>query len=400
MLTLDTPLLHRAATGILSMLLVPACLGAAERANYRTEQPDVSEDVEQVLWWFPAETEAVLVTRGSVRFGRTPLVTRSGTNKAPRASVDLRESRERHWELEDLVASRCVEPLIGGYCYPDDERQTLLDAFFGPKTTAYLFVKAVWWEADETRQVCSVVLFRDDAAARLVDALSQFRHRQVSIRGLRVLVVDLNWGRSAEKPQRFSLDLDDVPSVPKRRFIASPSPNAYIVTTSPGLMEQMLSRMSHRPDRRALPPHLPEWRYVDVTAATWGLRHYRAETADKDCLSMLEWDPRAQGLVFWGDSDPSPAIVLRYVSPSQNAHLKFRAMQTDWFHARDPSKLPVMRRIADNCVEARTQINVPQESMSEKPWTTLSVQTTRVCLDIAYLPWLGFSCPRIAFRSQ
>ena len=115
---------------------------------------------------------------------------------------------------------------------------------------------------------------------------------------------------------------------------------------------------------------------------------------------MLKRDPDAQGLVFFGGNEPSPFLALRYVSKSEDAGKRFVQMQADWFHVKDTSRMAPMNQIAADCVESRTRINVPPAELDGKPLTTLSEEMTGLCMGVMYLPWLGFSCPKVAMENQ
>ena len=368
---------------------------------------ELPKNIEQVLWWVPEETEAVLVSTGNVcvRERRVwpppgaPPTLPSGTPSPP--TVVLPELLP-DFEYQDIVAHSCIAPLAGGNpkLIPTDTEGKMIWSFYGRKT-ADLFVKAVWWNKDATRELCDVVVFRDDTGSRIIEALAAFPNTPRDVRGVRVLEVDLNHGLYGEKNRPIPFDLNELgPVRPKRRYLAAPRPNVYVNTTSVALMEIIIQRMKHKGKNRALPPDLPMWSYLDPTATAWGIRRYGRATADKDRLSMLKWDPKAQGLVFFCRSDPVQYIGLRYVSSNEDAGSRLLRMQAKWLHVPDPSSLPETRRISPNCVETRTRINVSPPEMDKRPWRTLSPEYTGISLHFAYLPWLGFSCPRVAIKGE
>jgi hypothetical protein len=367
------------------------------------------EDIEQVLWWLPEKTEAVLVSRGSVPIPEKPAplpaetVPQEKVRGGPSVTLPpgpeyLRSGRE----YQDLVAIKCTE-VLGYYnpkLYPEDLQLKMMETFYGPKT-ARLFVKAVWWDKDTSRETCDLVVFRDNMAARIIDTLAVFPNTPRNIDALRVLEVDLNYGRTPESEPHppIPLDWNDLPPRPKRRYLAAPRANVYVAATSSELLKVIVERMKQSGPERALPPDLPEWRYLDPTVPAWGLRHYRRAIADKDCLSMLRWDPNAQGLVMFGGNKPSPFIGLRYVSNSKDAASRFLQMEAGWLRTKDASRMAPMQRISTDCVETRTRINLLPAAQAN-PWRTLPVYTTSLCMDFMYLPWLGFSCPKLAIQTE
>ena len=61
----------------------------------------------------------------------------------------------------------CIEPLVYFQAlYPGDVRYKLINSLYGPKS-ARLFVKAVWWHNDATRETCDIVLFEDKNGASM-----------------------------------------------------------------------------------------------------------------------------------------------------------------------------------------------------------------------------------------
>ena len=121
---------------------------------------------------------------------------------------------------------------------------------------------------------------------------------------------------------------------------------------------------------------------------------------------MLKWDPNAEGLVFFGGNKPPPFLALRYLSNTEDAGSRFLRMQRDWLKRfpirdEDSTNLAAWERISPGCLESRTRINVLPQEVQGKPLCNLSVDATFFfCMDSMYLPWLGFSCPKIALRTE
>jgi hypothetical protein len=358
--------------------------------------PSVSlpRDVEQVLWWLPEDTEAILVSRGNVPIARSRRAESAATStrKTPvLGSAGGYVYPTHKYNYEDVMAMHCIEPLVYFQAlYPGDVRFTLMNTLYGPRT-ATLFVKAVRWRAGATRETCDIVLFSDTTATRIIESLSAFPNVSQSVADVRVLMVDLKSQPGAE-PRSPSPQTD-------RRWLAAPQPGVYVAATSSSLIHIIIERMQRRSAARALSPDLPEWREVNLDAPAWGLRHYQPLNANEESFSMVKWDPRARGLVFFGGSTPLPFLAMRYLSSSEDAGARFRRMQGQWvrrspIRQEDADSLPPFNRISADCVESRWRTNVAPEEVAAKPLRNLSVDATFFfCMDSMYLPWLGFPRP-------
>ena len=109
-------------------------------------------------------------------------------------------------------------------------------------------------------------------------------------------------------------------------FVSQPQPGVLICATNQVFLEETLKRIGRKPDRRALPADLPEWKHVDINARVWAIRHYRKESAENDPSSPLGPyaganvpDPDAVGFVFWYRSEIDKLAHLRYLSGAKNA---------------------------------------------------------------------------------
>lgn len=384
----------RMSTAVLCLLNVVHWRAA--EGGPRGQIAELPQDIEQVLWWLPEETEAVVVSRGNVPVrdtSSTPSVTVGPGLRAPQMDEFPK------YTCEDLVAMTCSGTLA--HFYPDIQQQNeVLKAVFGP-STASLFVKAVWWDRNETRETCDIIVFRDNTASRIIETLAGVPGTPRSICGVDVLEVDFNSGWTGEQYDSVPFDLNALsrPLHPNPGYFAAPRRNVYVVATSSELLRVIFERMNRRGANRALPPELPEWRHLDPTVPAWGLRHYRAAIADKDPLSMVKWDPNAEGLVFFGGSTPSPFVCLRYVSKSEDAGSRFLRMKANWRHIRDIGAMLPMQRVHADYVETRLRINVPETEAKRDRWS-LNIVATYRCLAVTYLPLLGFSCPELAMISE
>jgi hypothetical protein len=96
-------------------------------------------------------------------------------------------------------------------------------------------------------------------------------------------------------------------------------PDIIMSCNSEEFFKQMAARMNLPSTSRALPSSLVEWKYVNRTAALWGLCHYSEKTA---ALAMMDsqHDPHATGISveFGSDGRSAKAFLLAQSSPWEN----------------------------------------------------------------------------------
>jgi hypothetical protein len=393
---------HARASGVLTFRpwIVSLCIvgmaqfAVGQSANSVAQSPPMAihsgtlaADIEQVLWWLPEEAEAVVVSRGSVPTtvlqDFSPIVG-GATRRTYMYPV-------RRYEFQDLVAMNCIEPLVynTGICQ-GELRDEMVNSLYGPKT-ASLFVKAVWWEKNETRATCDIVVFRDNTAARIIKAFTSLPHVPRDFNGVRGLEIDLNSGVSPEEYERQNgrkLESD-------WRYLAAPRADVYVATTGRALMNLIVERMKRHGANRALPADLPEWRRLDASLPAWGLRHYHAAIASRDPTSMLKRDPNAKGLVFFGGNTPSPFLCLLYLSKSDDAGIRFLRLKADHLNIEDSSRPKAMQRLDADCFEARETIRDSQDS--ERGCTA---EAAFYSVGFLHLPLLGFAWWGEPLKSQ
>lgn len=373
----------------------PAC--AAESPSY-IRAGELPQDIDRALWWLPDSTETILVSRGNVP--RAEL--RRGSPGEGMGGAPFLPSPQGYcypkqdYPPEDLVAMHCIEPLAYyRRIYPPDVRHRLINAFYSPRS-ATLFMKALCWDRDGTRQTCDIVMFCDNRASRLVGALAASGSVVQTTGGVEIGEVDLNQEPSAVPDIRGGQRQE--PPKADLRWVAALRPDVYVCSTSLDLLKVIIARSAQRAATRALPASLPEWQYVNPAQPTWGVRHYRTATADKRALSMLQWDPEAVGLVFFGGNDPAPYFALRYLSNSESGGTRILRMQCEWWGIPVESELrhqlPPWRPKGNKCFESRMRINVPRDQAQGSPFTDLPIDVTWFfSMSSMYLPWLGFPSP-------
>ena len=114
------------------------------------------------------------------------------------------------------------------------------------------------------------ILVFEDASKSLsklvMERIRPFQTSTQTIEGTNVLAFDsmpFTFGR-------FSVG----PNPQLAQFVCSPIEGVIISTNKIDFLREILSRLSEAPSERAIPANLPEWKQVDVTARSWGIRHY------------------------------------------------------------------------------------------------------------------------------
>jgi hypothetical protein len=107
-------------------------------------------------------------------------------------------------------------------------------------------------------------------------------------------------------------------------FVTFMKPNVLVVATNAAYLQEALARLQGKNGPRALPETLPEWRYVNVDARFWGLRHYDRIEGKTDPsspffrgtknMSAPWFDNEALGLTFSFDQATGRAPTITYLS--------------------------------------------------------------------------------------
>jgi len=143
-------------------------------------------------------------------------------------------------------------------------------------------------------------------------------------------------------------------------FVSQPQPGVLICATNQAFLEETLKRIGRKPDRRALPADLPEWKHVDINASVWAIRHYRKESAENDPSSPLRPkaaanvpDPHAIGLVFGYRPEIDKLTRVRYLSGAENA---LELTNESWRHPQG-GLTPDIKQIAPGVVEIAISVS-------------------------------------------
>ncbi len=123
-------------------------------------------------------------------------------------------------------------------------------------------------------------------------------------------------------------------------YVAFPKPNIAVVATSEDYLREVLARINGKQGARALPADLPEWEHVNIRSEFWAVRHFRKTGAETDPSSPFNhgWgkrsDSQAIGLTFTFDPDKSKAAAITYLSGDKDSLQRIRR---EYFAEHDPA---------------------------------------------------------------
>ena len=292
-------------------VLVSGMSGARREVQPRT----VPTEIEELLWWLPSDTETVQVTQTPKNL-RGPLFNvmerAGGKTNIVSGDVAFGEPLVRH-----LNGTRVKATVDGARRFrpPSGLGSTIYEGAF-------------------------IVRFETplgEAGAPLIADLAERAVKVDRFDGLQIV----------EFREKLEKDVWTF-------WITLPTPDLLVIATHRGYLEELLRRRKTKVAPRAIPDHLPEWRWVDVTAPFWALRHYRRDApedptspfARRDSTNVV--DGTALGVVAHVHAD-GRTIVAHYVSDNTRAEQMAREM---WYHPRD-GVTPAFRSVGSNAIEAR-----------------------------------------------
>ena len=285
----------------------PAHAGEPQRV------PPSSSRVAQLLSWLPADTETVIVTQTPARPRTGPLfdVMRLGElSFGNTKTADAAKNLLRGFSVEITVeGSRHFLPPSGlGEMRYEGATLFVLNKPLGPQAEALMAV-----------------------LKRAADGV-------LSVEGVDVL----------QTRETFENDVWTF-------YTAIAGSDAVIVATDRAYLSEVLRRRAARGGLRALPANLTEWRWVDVTAPYWAVRHYRRDRPNEDPTSTFVrdgaagvFDDGAIGVAAYATADGRTAVV-RYLTRSPDGEAIAARM---WKHPDDGVD-PVIRTLENGVIEAR-----------------------------------------------
>lgn len=118
-------------------------------------------------------------------------------------------------------------------------------------------------------------------------------------------------------------------------YVVFPQPDVLMVCSNRDYTQEVLNRMELTALDRALPPSLPEWKYVNTGAPFWGLRHFDRSQAELDPSSPFGGpksanspDEQGIGVTFSFDPNKSNTVTVIYLSGDPEIKEKLRHYET------------------------------------------------------------------------
>ena len=274
-------------TIMISLLMVTLCAEYSARRG----QSAASDTLESVLWWFPENTETIMVARGPFT------ILDSDTNEAS----DLKHVLEQraYGILSVTHKGQFLKPLLG--------QTLLLSVEASRKFRPPASLGSMKYEG------CDVLVFGQGFAAvrsSFIKLLETQAKGIQKIAGHQVMIFE----------QRLEDNLWKV-------FIVSPKPDLVLCATDQSYLTEVLNRMGSKASNRALPENLPEWKQIDTTASFWAIRHYDRENAAKDTTSPVSGeqaaanvpDKQAIGITFTYNPNVKNEARIKYLSANTEA---------------------------------------------------------------------------------
>jgi hypothetical protein len=244
---------------------------------------------ERLLNWLPEDTETLIVAQGPFEIPNKPV---------EQLKLD---------EAIRLLPIVLVLDLQDGMLYKELVGQKVLCAIEGSRR--FTAPRNLGLMPYQGAHILQFDLAADSVLRKAFHAYQEKAEKNIELAGERVAVFT----------KKFENDLWSF-------FVSQPQPGVLICATDQAFLEETLKRIGRKPDKRALPANLPEWKHVDINASVWAIRHYRKESAENDPSSPLRskaagnvLDPDAVGLVFWYRPEIDKLTRMRYLSGAKNA---------------------------------------------------------------------------------
>jgi hypothetical protein len=285
-------------------------------------QVKLPANVEEVIWWLPSDSQTLIVRQTP----RTVGAFRSKGNDS------LRAAEESQITELGILGSLCdgeLLALLAGL-------KVVLQVEGSRKFRAPIGLGPTRFEGVQ------IFRFQDrlgDIGTRLKDSLTKRASRTEVIGGQSVAVFD-------QRVERTSWTF----------YVSIPEPDLLVCATDRATVVDVYRRKTVRAHKRALPPELPEWRFLDPAAGLWAIRHFDPEDSFDDPTSPLANathggvnvpDKQAVGLLCYYAPEKKRVAHLIYFSSNSNS---MNLAQSFWSQV-PRGKEPLVRRLATDAVE-------------------------------------------------
>ncbi len=301
-----------------------------EDMGFQPKARALSAQVDEVLYWLPADTETLIVARGPFEIEKT-----------------LPDAEPFDFNKELLVwPTLFVRPVFEGFSPGQFTGMKVALAVEGsrrfrpPRGFGLMPFEG-----------CQIVIFHEQSRASLkkeVQSLMDKAPRTVDLAGRRVAVYE---GKCENETWTI--------------HYTQPGPEVLLCATSESYLKEVLSRMETRPPTRAFPENLPEWKHVDPASRFWAIRHFREEHAENDPSSpfcpeeyrFVPSDGQAVGFTFSHPLRETKDVSVRYLTEAEDVVGIARSLPYKTFH-------PDIRQVEPNAVEIT--MSAQQEEGADK----------------------------------
>lgn len=256
---------------VLTNFTLWALLLLAAQSSMGKDAPEakLSAELESILTWLPPDTETLIVTNGPIDpFNRTIEDAVSAYKKI----ACLQFSSFKPAKFHQILRARLKE------------HQAIV-AVEGSQNFRLPEGGATGDQGMMIYDGCQFLVFDEELSNVLAETMENCLAEALetkNIRGTSVAVFSYTYANR------------DWPIL-----IANPEPNLLVCSTSESYLSKIIQRMKNSGKGRAFPDDLNEWKYVDIDAEVWGMRHYKRPWRQGDPTSPLG---PAQSIVNLHDS--------------------------------------------------------------------------------------------------
>lgn len=269
---------------------------SSRRGNASDDLPLSVGSINEVLWWLPEDTETVSVARGPFK---APTISEPPAKITPSEYLDLALRASHAGLLGNVRDGRFYKSIVGRtvkFCVEGSRK------FREPTSLGGMRYEG-----------CDITVFESGVVpsrSARINEMTPRANRIQTIAGQRVMMFE-------EKLE------DDVWKI----YVAFPASNVLLCATDENFLTQVLNRMQHKEDKRALPEDLPEWKQVNTDARFWAVRHYDRTDTLRDPSTPVSGNPRpaswadtqAIGIVLDFDPVKSKLVTVKYLSENKDA---------------------------------------------------------------------------------
>lgn len=313
--------------------LVPAVLLAISIAGCTSRNlevgvsttPVINTNIQQVLTWFPTDTETLLVANGPFLMSDFKIGREAYSNHEV-TGVELEKHFNKFTFRLFITKNDLLEKYIRG-------KRVL----FGLEASRHFRPPADIGELPF--EGCALAVFEDD-----IDDQRDAFMNEAAQTGARI--EDIEGQKTAVFEERYQQDV-------WKTFITFPRKNVVFAASNEQFLRQMLLRMRSPGTRRALPNSLPEWKHVNTQAQFWGLRHFDKTQAKDDPTSPFGGkkaanlpDDGAIGLTYECNPSKEQKAILTYLSNTEKEIVKIEEGRFP-SSSEDSAGLLVQRRVLE-----------------------------------------------------